>query len=354
MNLIPALATLAQPLLTKLDPELAHTLTIRGLSFFHSFAAITRDDPRLQIETLGLSFPNPIGLAAGFDKNVQVTEAMLALGFGFVEAGTVTPRPQSGNPKPRIFRLCQDRAVINRLGFNNEGIEAAGKRLTALQDKPGIRGINIGANKDSADRIADYVTGLQQLGPLASYVTVNISSPNTPGLRGLQNKSELDALLTALMAARKNLLRRPPLLVKIAPDLDEHACADIASLAITHGIEGLIVSNTTIVRSASLKSAHAGETGGLSGAPLFARSTEVLRTMRRLTQGKITLIGAGGISSGADAYTKIKAGASLVQLYTALTFEGPGLITRIKQELLGLLDRDGLKSIADAIGQETR
>jgi dihydroorotate dehydrogenase len=351
MNLIPALATLAQPLLMRLDPELAHTLTIRALRFFHSFATIAPDDPRLQIETLGLRFPNPIGLAAGFDKNAQVTEAMLALGFGFVEAGTVTPHPQIGNAKPRVFRLSEDRAVINRLGFNNEGHNAVRRRLTSLQGKPGVRGINIGANKDASDRIADYVKGLTELGPLASYVTVNISSPNTPGLRGLQNKSELDQLLSALVEARKKLKPRPPLLVKIAPDLDEHACADIATLALAHGIEGLVVSNTTIVRPASLKSIHADQAGGLSGAPLFVRSTEVLRTMHRLTQGKLVLVGVGGISSGADAYAKIKAGASLVQLYTALTFEGPALITRIKRELLELLERDGLKSIASAVGQ---
>ncbi len=352
MKLVPTLANLAQPVLTRLDPELAHTLTIRALSVFHSFTAGRPDDPRLQIETLGLTFPNPIGLAAGFDKNAQVTQAMLALGFGFVEAGTVTPHPQSGNPKPRIFRLRQDRAVINRLGFNNEGLEAARQRLNMLQGKAGIRGINIGANKDTSNRIADYVKGLNALGPLASYVTINISSPNTPGLRGLQNKAELDALLTALSAARKQLHRRPPLLVKIAPDLDDNACADIAALALSHGIEGLIVSNTTIARPKSLKSVHAGETGGLSGQPLFALSTDRLRTMRRLTQGKLTLIGVGGIASAADAYTKIKAGASLVQLYTALTFEGPNLITRLKRELLTLLDRDNFKSISEAIGQE--
>lgn len=352
MKLVPTLANLAQPVLTRLDPELAHTLTIRALSVFHNFTAGRHDNPRLQIEALGLKFPNPIGLAAGFDKNAQVTQAMLALGFGFVEAGTVTPRPQSGNPKPRIFRLSEDLAIINRLGFNNEGLEAARKRLKSLQGKVGIRGINIGANKDTADRIADYVLGLNELGPLASYVTINISSPNTPGLRGLQNKAELDALLTALSAARKKLQPRPPLLVKIAPDLDDQACADIAAAALSHGIEGLIVSNTTLARPASLKSVHAGETGGLSGQPLFAPSTERLRTMHRLTQGKLILIGVGGIASAADAYAKIKAGASLVQLYTALTFEGPNLITRLKRELLTLLDRDNFKSISEAIGQE--
>jgi dihydroorotate dehydrogenase len=299
-----------------------------------------------------LNFPNPIGLAAGFDKNAAATEAMLGFGFGFVEAGTVTPRPQEGNPKPRIFRLREDRAVINRLGFNNEGLQAARERLLRIQGRPGIRGINIGANKDASDRVADYVTGLKELGPLASYVTVNISSPNTPGLRGLQNKSELHDLLTALGAARATLLRQVPLLVKIAPDLDDHACADIAELALAHKLDGLIVSNTTIARPSTLKSRYARETGGLSGAPLFVRSTAVLRTMRRLTQGRLVLIGVGGIGSGADAYAKIKAGATLVQLYTALTYEGPALITRIKRELLDLMTRDGRADIASAIGAE--
>ncbi|MEQ1754037.1 MAG: quinone-dependent dihydroorotate dehydrogenase [Micropepsaceae bacterium] len=352
MTLTNALSTLALPLLTRLDPELAHTLTIQALSLFHRQRALVADDPRLQIETLGLEFPNPVGLAAGFDKNAAVTEAMLGFGFGFVEAGTVTPLPQAGNPKPRIFRLREDRAVINRLGFNNEGLENARTRLKSVQARPGIRGINIGANKDTSDRIADYVTGLRELAPLANYVTVNISSPNTPGLRGLQNRTELDALLGALMNARKLLRRTPPLLVKIAPDLDEHACADIASLALAHAVDGLIVSNTTTVRPAELKNSHRNETGGLSGVPLFKRSTEVLRTMRRLTKGKLTLVGVGGIASGADAYAKIRAGASLVQLYTALSFQGPGLVPRIKTELLHCLDRDGLRSISEAVGAD--
>jgi dihydroorotate dehydrogenase len=352
MNPIHALSTLAQPLLTRLDPELAHTLTIRALTFFHSRATMCADDPRLEIAVLGQKFPNPIGLAAGFDKNARVTQAMLSLGFGFVEAGTVTPRPQAGNPKPRIFRLPENRAVINRLGFNNEGLGEARGRLVLAQPLPGIRGINIGANKDTTDRVADYVTGLRELGPLAHYVTVNISSPNTPGLRGLQNKTELDTLLAALLETRKAMTVSPPILVKIAPDIDEHACADISALAMGHGIDGLIVSNTTIVRPSDLKGPHAQETGGLSGPPLFKRSTEVLRTIRKHTQGKLTLIGVGGISSGQDAYTKIKAGASLVQLYTALAFEGPSLISRLKRELLACMQRDGLKSIQDAIGAD--
>lgn len=352
MNVIRALAPFARPVLNRVDPELAHALTIKTLSLFNVSSAHERDDPRLHVQALGLEFPNPIGLAAGFDKNAQVTEVLLALGFGFVEAGTVTPQPQVGNDKPRIFRLSKDRAVINRLGFNNQGLEAARGRLQKLQGRAGIRGINIGANKDARDRTDDYVRGLKELGPLASYVTVNISSPNTPGLRGLQNQSELDNLLGKLIAARSTLARRVPMLVKIAPDLDDKACADIAELILKHEIEGLIVSNTTIARPATLTGPHTAETGGLSGEPLFAPSTEVLRTIRRLTKGRVTLIGVGGVSSGAQAYAKIKAGATLVQLYTALAYEGPTLITRIKRELLQLIERDGLKSIAEAVGRD--
>lgn len=352
MNVIRMFAPLARPILNGIDPEQAHALTIKSLSLFNVLTTPERDDPRLHVQALGLEFPNPLGLAAGFDKNAQVTEVLLSLGFGFVEAGTVTPQPQVGNDKPRIFRLKEDRAVINRLGFNNQGLEAARRRLNSLQGRAGIRGINIGANKDARDRPEDYVRGLKELGPLASYVTVNISSPNTPGLRGLQNKSELDNLLARLIAARQTLTRRVPLLVKIAPDLDDNACNDIAELILKHQIEGLIVSNTTIARIPSLKSGHAGETGGLSGQPLFEPSTEVLRTMRGLTKGKVVLVGVGGVSSGAQAYDKIKAGASLVQLYTALAYEGPTLITRIKRELLSLIERDGLKSVTEAVGVE--
>lgn len=351
MNLARALFPLARPILSGLDPELAHSLTIKALRMVNTTPSQVDDDARLRIKVMGLDFANPIGLAAGFDKNADVTEAMLGFGFGFVEAGTVTPRPQDGNPKPRIFRLNHDRAVINRLGFNNQGIGAVRQRLVALQGRSGIRGINIGANKDATDRVADYVKGLTELGPLASYVTVNISSPNTPGLRGLQNKSELETLLGALMETREKLPRRVPLLLKIAPDLDEQACADIAETVLAKGIDGLIVSNTTIARPSSLTGTAAKETGGLSGKPLFTPSTEILRKMRQLTQGRPTLIGVGGISSGADAYAKIRAGASLVQLYTALTYDGPGLVARIKQDLLARLERDGFKSVSEAVGK---
>ena len=336
----------ATSLLRLLPAETAHRVTI----------ALTRaagpllpqlppDDPSLKVTAFGLSFPNPLGLAAGFDKDAELPDAMGRLGFGFVECGTVTPRPQTGNPQPRLFRLTEDAAVINRMGFNNHGMEAAERNLAARRGK-GLVGINIGANKDSADRIGDYVQGFQRLSPLADYVTVNVSSPNTPGLRGLQNKDELSRLLGALMAARKSSV---PLLLKIAPDLDQAALDDIAAVVRESGIDGLIVSNTTIARP-PLKSAHAKEAGGLSGAPLFQPSTEILRQMRRRLGDSIVLVGVGGISSGADAYEKIRAGASLVQLYTALVYQGPGLVGRIKRELAMLLKRDGFAHVADAVG----
>ncbi len=348
--MLRALYPLARPLLRGLDPETAHLLTLKALRHLAPLARAPAADPRLRVRTFGLDFPNPIGLAAGFDKNAEVPCAMLALGFGFVEVGSITPLPQAGNPRPRIFRLEEDRAVVNRLGFNNQGLEAARRRLQRLKKSDGIVGVNIGANKEARDRVADYVRGLAELGDLASYVTVNISSPNTPGLRGLQDRSALEDLIAKLLAARTKLSRRVPLLVKIAPDLDDATLADIASIARATEIDGLIVSNTTLARP-SLKSANARETGGLSGKPLFEPSTEILRRIYRLTEGKLTLIGVGGIASGADAYAKIRAGATLVQLYTALTFEGPALITRITRELAALLERDGLTSISQAIGR---
>ena len=335
----------AAGLLRLLPAETAHRATIAltgvGRPFLPKPGA---DDARLAVTALGLSFPNPIGLAAGFDKNAAVPAAMARLGFGFVECGTVTPRPQTGNPQPRLFRLSEDRAVINRMGFNNDGMEQAARNLA--RRGAGIIGINIGANKDSADRTLDYVRAFATLAPLADYVTVNVSSPNTPGLRGLQNKEELTRLLGALTDARKTKI---PLLLKIAPDLDGHALDDIADTVRASGIEGLIVSNTTIARPA-LKSAQAAETGGLSGAPLFAPSTEILRQMRQRLGNSVVLVGVGGISSGADAYAKIRAGASLVQLYTALVYQGPGLVSRIRRELAALLARDGFAHVGDAVG----
>jgi dihydroorotate dehydrogenase len=340
----------AARLLRLLPPETAHraTLALSGAAE-PLLPKPPDDDPRLAISVLDLSFPNPVGLAAGFDKNAQVPGAMAKLGFGFVECGTVTPRPQSGNPRPRLFRLSEDRAVINRLGFNNAGMAAVAHNLARRKGK-GIAGINIGANKDSVDRISDYARAFAELSPLADYVTVNVSSPNTPGLRGLQNKDELTNLLDTLIQTRKT---RIPLLLKIAPDLDGPALDDIAAVLRASGIEGLIVSNTTIARPA-LISGHAGETGGLSGVPLFAPSTEILRQMRLRLGDLVTLVGVGGVASGADAYAKIRAGASLVQLYTALVYQGPGLVSRIKRELAALLARDGFAHVGDAVGADAK
>ncbi|MBS0469704.1 MAG: quinone-dependent dihydroorotate dehydrogenase [Proteobacteria bacterium] len=328
----------ATALLRAFPAETAHRTTI-ALTKAASplLPAAPADDPRLAVEAFGLRFPNPVGLAAGFDKNAEVPAAMAKFGFGFVECGTVTPRPQAGNPRPRLFRLTEDRAVINRMGFNNEGMEAAAARLAARK-RNGIVGINIGANKDSEDRIADYRIAFARLAPLADYVTVNVSSPNTPGLRGLQNKDELSALLSSLAEARAREPRRMPVLLKIAPDLDLAALDDIASVTAATGMDGIIVSNTTIARPPTLRSPLAKEQGGLSGAPLFEPSTQILREMRARTT--LPLIGVGGIASGADAHAKLKAGATLVQLYSALAYEGPGLVARIKRELLECMDAD--------------
>ena len=343
---------LAARFLRALPAETAHRATVRLIATFAPLLPAARpDDARLGTSVLGLHFPNPIGLAAGFDKDAEVPDAMLKLGFGFVECGTVTPRPQAGNPRPRLFRLAEDRAVINRMGFNNRGMDAAATHLQARRPM-GIVGINIGANKDSADRIADYAQAFARLAPLADYVTANISSPNTPGLRGLQNKDELTRLLSVLTDARART-GFTPILLKIAPDLDEHALDDIAGAVVASGIEGVIVSNTTVARPL-LGSANAHEMGGLSGRPLFAPSTEILRRMRTRLPRHIALIGVGGISSGADAYEKIRAGAALVQLYTGLVYEGPGLISRLKRELLACLTRDGFATIADAVGADNR
>jgi dihydroorotate dehydrogenase len=346
------LTDIATAALRALPAEAAHRATIALLKAGGALLpAAPADDPKLAISLFGRLFPNPLGLAAGFDKNAEVTDVMLKLGFGFVECGTVTPRPQPGNPRPRMFRLRQDRAVINRLGFNNQGMAAAAERLSA-RPRQGIVGINIGANKDSADRIADYRETFARLSPLADYVTVNISSPNTPGLRGLQNKDELERLLAVVTEERARAGSTVPLLLKIAPDLDEHALDDIANTVLASGIEGMIVSNTTLARPATLKSTNARESGGLSGAPLFAPSTAILKAVRQRVGTEIVLVGVGGVSSGADAYAKIRAGASLVQLYTAMAYEGPGIITRIKRELSALLARDGFARVADAVGAD--
>jgi dihydroorotate dehydrogenase len=335
-------------LLRQLPAETAHNLTLRLARLAGPFLLSPGpDDPRLAVAAFGLNFPNPVGLAAGFDKNAAVPGAMAKFGFGFVECGTVTPRPQAGNVQPRLFRLAEDGAVINRMGFNNGGMEQAARNLER-RSGTGLVGINIGANKDSIDRVADYAKTFTRLAPLADYVTVNVSSPNTPGLRGLQNRDELTGLLDKLVALRG--ARKIPLLLKIAPDLDEQALDDIADVVRRSGIEGLIVSNTTIARPA-LKSPHAGESGGLSGKPLFAPSTRMLAAMHARLNGPVTLVGVGGIASGEDAYAKIRAGASLVQLYSALALQGPGLVTRIKKELLACLARDGFAKVTDAVGK---
>jgi dihydroorotate dehydrogenase len=341
-------------LLRSLPPETAHRATLGLLRLSAPFLPrAAPDDARLGVTALGLNFPNPIGLAAGFDKDAEVPDAMLKLGFGFVECGSITPRAQIGNPRPRLFRLTDDRAVINRMGFNNRGMDRAATRL-ARRARKGILGINIGANKDSTDRIADYRLAFERLAPFADYIAINVSSPNTPGLRGLQNKDELARLLGLLTETRATIGHTLPLLLKIAPDIDETAMDDIANAALTFGIEGLIVGNTTISRPDSLKSAHAGETGGLSGRPLFDLSTNVLRAMRARTGAKLVLVGVGGVSSGQEAYAKIRAGASLVQLYTALAFRGPGLITDIKRDLHALLISDRFDTISQAIGADSR
>jgi dihydroorotate dehydrogenase len=331
-----------------LDPEDAHGWAIRGLKLGLGPVG-GRDDPILSVTVAGLSLPNAVGLAPGFDKDAEVFAPMLRAGFGFVECGTVTPRPQAGNPRPRLFRLAQDQAVINRMGFNNKGLEAFADRLASRG--PGVIGANIGANKDSEDRIGDYVTGLTRLWGLASYFTINISSPNTPGLRALQTKAALEELLGRLAEARDALpaTGRVPMFLKVAPDLEGGEVEAMVGACVAQGLAGIIVSNTTVSRP-PLASKFAGETGGLSGAPLTALSTRMLGEFATAAAGRLALIGVGGIASGADAYAKIRAGASAVQLYSALVFEGPGLVTRIKRELADRLRADGFASVAAAVG----
>jgi dihydroorotate dehydrogenase len=343
-----AMFKILRPLLFTLNPELAHNATIAALRTGLVLGA-PPDDPILRTRLAGLDLPNPIGLAAGFDKDVMVPDAMLHLGFGFVECGSVTPRPQKGNPKPRLFRLKEDRAVINRMGFNNLGLEHAVKRLRDRQRAraKGIVGINIGANKDSEDRSTDYALGVRNTSTLASYITINISSPNTPGLRELQDGAALRNLIRRVMAARgKNPV---PIFVKVAPDLESADFSTISRAALEGGVNGLIVSNTTISRP-MLRSKYGSETGGLSGEPLAPLAMTALQNFAHETGGKLPLIAAGGIASGADAYARIRAGASAVQLYSALIYQGPGLVDRIKADLAALLRRDGFKSVAEAVG----
>ncbi len=347
--ILAMLEGLGRKALFHLDPETAHGLSITALKSGLPVALSPRYDARLKLNVAGLAFDNPLGMAAGYDKNAEVPDALLTMGFGFAEVGTVTPLPQSGNPKPRIFRLAEDQAVINRLGFNNSGHEAVEARLVARSHRAGIVGVNIGANKDSADRINDYDLGVRRFARHASYLTVNISSPNTVGLRDMQAKEHLAELLGRVVAARddlpKDMGRATPLFLKIAPDLGEGDLEDIAAVIKANPVEGLIVSNTTISRSGLKSSVHAAETGGLSGRPLFERSTIVLAKMRKLLGPDTAIIGVGGVDSADTALEKLRAGADLVQLYTGMIYAGPALPGRILNGMSRLLDTEKLTSI---------
>jgi dihydroorotate dehydrogenase len=341
-----SLYRLARPFAFALDAETAHRATIAALKA----APVRRTpsfDPMLTTSVAGLGFPSPVGLAAGFDKDAEVASAMLGLGFGFVEVGTLTPRPQIGNPRPRLFRLAEDRAVINRMGFNNKGQSDAQRRLATRDRRRGVVGVNVGANKDSPDRIADYVAGVGAMTDVADYLTVNISSPNTPGLRSLQAGGELDELLAAVMSAR--IVGGPPVFLKVAPDLEPGDHERIARAAIERGIDALIVANTTVSRP-PLKSRFAGEAGGLSGAPLRDLAYDQLKRFRAVVKSELPLIAVGGIASADDAWARITAGASLVQLYSAMVYEGPGLALRIARGLAERVKRAGFASIGEAVG----
>jgi dihydroorotate dehydrogenase len=340
-------------MLRSLPPETAHRLTIAALASDLVPQPCLAEDPLLAVRLWNLAFPNPVGLAAGFDKNAQVPDAMLHLGFGFVEVGTVTRWPQAGNPQPRIFRLPRDRAMINRLGFNNAGLAPVAARLAARRGagRPGILGANIGPNKDAADPVADVAFVAETLAPLVDYLVVNVSSPNTPGLRAWQRREPLARLVDGVQAARaRSRCDEVPLLIKIAPDVGDEDLQAIADVALGSGIDGLIATNTTLERPATLRDRARGEKGGLSGKPLMARSTRVLAALYQATSGRLPLIGVGGIASGADAYAKILAGASLVQLYTALVYAGPRLVADIRRDLGHRLRADGFPSLAAAVG----
>ncbi|MFZ1991563.1 MAG: quinone-dependent dihydroorotate dehydrogenase [Alphaproteobacteria bacterium] len=338
------------PIIRSIDAETAHHLTLHMLKMGAGALWPAGKSPAsLSSTVLNLNFPNPIGIAAGFDKDGVAAAPLLKLGFGFIELGTVTPRPQAGNPKPRLFRLEENKAVINRMGFNNQGVEALVARL-ARHRPNGVIGINIGANKDSPDRLADYVTAFHAVAPYADYITANISSPNTKGLRDLQRGAELRDLIARLQEARASSARTLPLFVKIAPDLEPRELDDVIRISLEAKLDGLIISNTTVGGRAGLKGPHADEKGGLSGVPLFRRSTDMLAEVRRQAGNRLILIGVGGVGSARDAYEKILAGASLVQLYTGLVYQGPGLIRRIKHGLAELLKADGFATISAAVG----
>jgi len=353
--LIRAFDAFSLPLLRWLDPEDAHRLAIHGLRWLPPVRP-RPDDPRLAVRAFGLNFPNPVGMAAGFDKSAEVPDALLRLGFGFVEVGSVTPKPQAGNPRPRLFRLERDDAVINRMGFNNDGAAAALRRLANRAHLGGIVGVNVGANKDSPDRIADYVGLIETFAPVASYFTVNVSSPNTPGLRNLQQASALDDLLTKVIDARERVRQNAgesPVLLKIAPDLSLNELDDVVQIARSRRVDGMIVGNTTIARPSTLReTSRAGEAGGLSGRPLFRLSTRMVAETWVRAEGAFPLIGVGGIDSGGAALTKIRAGATLIQLYSSLIYKGLGLVDDIKRDLASTLLRTGRNSLDEIVGAD--
>ena len=345
MSLYEALGMRA---LRLVDPEAAHGLALKALKLGLVPSAGVLTSPRLKTSLAGMELPNPLGLAAGFDKNAEVLHPLAKSGFGFVEVGAITPRAQPGNPKPRLFRLTEDKAAINRFGFNNHGMDAAAAKLAA-RPKTGVIGLNLGANKDSDDRASDFAKVLAKCGPYLDFATVNVSSPNTEKLRDLQGKAALSGLLVGVMEVREGLDRKIPVFLKIAPDLSKSEIAEIAKVAIGNGISGIIATNTTLSRD-GLKSPHRGEMGGLSGAPVFEKSTRVLAQLSKLTDGKLPLIGVGGVSNAKEAYTKIKAGASALQLYTALVYGGMGLVKDIVTRLDTLLEKDGFANVSEAVG----
>ncbi|KIZ37488.1 MULTISPECIES: quinone-dependent dihydroorotate dehydrogenase [Rhodopseudomonas] len=353
--MIRAFDALSLPLLRWLDPEDAHRLAIQGLRLLPQFRP-PLDDPKLAMRAFGLNFPNPVGIAAGFDKNAEAPDAMLRLGFGFVEIGTVTPLPQSGNPRPRLFRLERDEAIVNRMGFNNDGAEIVLRRLAARAQLPGIVGVNVGANKDSDDRVADYVKLIETFAPVASYFTVNVSSPNTPGLRNLQQAAALDDLLAKVIEARERVRQNAgdtPVLLKIAPDLTLTELDDVVHIARSRRVDGMIVANTTLARPPTLRErTRATEQGGLSGRPLFRLSTRMVAETFVRAEGAFPLIGVGGIDSGGAALTKIRAGASLIQVYSSLVYKGLGLVESIKADLASTLLRTGRDSLSEIVGAD--
>ena len=353
--MIRAFDTFSLPLLRWFDPEDAHRLAIQGLRLLPPMRP-RPDDPKLAVRAFGLNFPNPIGMAAGFDKSAEVPDALLRLGFGFVEIGSVTPKPQAGNPRPRLFRLERDQAVVNRMGFNNDGAEAVLRRLASRAHLGGIVGVNVGANKDSADRAADYVSLIETFAPVASYFTVNVSSPNTPGLRNLQQAAALDDLLARVIDARERVRQNSgdsPVLLKIAPDLSLPELDDVVHIARSRRVDGMIVANTTLARAPTLREqARAAEAGGLSGRPLFRLSTRMVAETFVRVEGAFPLIGVGGIDTGGAALTKIRAGASLIQLYSSLIYKGLGLVDHIKNDLASTLLRTGRDSLSEIVGSD--